>query len=416
MSKIAFMDCQSAGISGDMFLGALFDLGANQDKVTRVIELIPKFLRGCKGIEISVNKTTRCGLTATEVHVSPDEIVEHRTGKDILDATIACTKEFKISEEAKDFAVRIVRTIVDAESIVHGEHLGHTHLHEAGSADTLVDAIGSAVACEDLGLMKNCQWFCTPLAVGGGRVTFSHGTMSVPPPAVLEIAKKKNFPILGGTVESELTTPTGASIVSSLGVAFSSFLPNIKNIGVGYGAGMKDFPNLPNVLRIVTGEREPQNGRMYNLVEDSVVVLETNVDDISGEIIGQTIDVLFEKGAKDVSVIPVITKKGRPGQIIKVISNLEDAQKLARTLIDETGSLGVRLTSTPRLILKREMNTASLKIGDKSYELRIKIARDMKGKVIRMKPEFDDLKKIAKETNLPLRYLIVKVFEKFYET
>jgi hypothetical protein len=411
MSKIAFIDCQTAGISGDMFLGALLDLGADREKVTSAIELIPKFLGGCKGIEIIIDKTTKCGLTATAVRILPDETEEERTGKDILDSAIACTKELEISEEAKDFAVKIVKTILEAESKVHGENLDHIHLHEAGSADTLADAIGSAVACEDLGLMKNCQWFCTPIALGGGRVTFSHGTVSVPPPAVLEIAKKNNLPVLGGPVEFELTTPTGASIISSLGVVFSNFLPNTKIAGIGFGAGMKDFPNLPNILRIVIGEMYPQNWESYNLIEDSVVVLETNIDDISGEIVGQTIDILFEKGAKDVSVIPVITKKGRPGQIIKVISSLEDAQKLARTLIDETGSLGVRLTSTPRLILKREMNTTSITIGNKSYDLRIKIARDASGKIIQMKPEFEDLKRIAQETNLPLRYLMAKVLK-----
>ncbi len=412
MSKIAFIDCQTAGISGDMFLGALLDLGANQEKVISAIELIPKFLRDCKGIEININKTTRSGLTATQVQVSPDEKVENRTGKDILDATVNCTKELQLSEEARAFAVKIVKTIAEAESIIHGEQLDHTHLHEAGSADTLADAIGSAVACEDLGLMKNCQWFCTPLAVGGGRLTFSHGTMSTPPPAVLEIAKNNNFPIRGGPIEFELTTPTGASIVSSLGIVFTNFIPNMKNIEVGYGAGTKDFPNLPNVLRIVVGERETPNEQSFNLVEDSVVVLETNVDDVSGEIIGQTIDVLFEKGAKDVSVIPVITKKGRPGQIIKVISNPDDAQKLARTLIDETGSLGVRLTSTPRLVLKRETNITSITIGSKSYDLRIKVSRDTSGNIIRIKPEFEDLKKIAKETNLPLRHIVAKVLKK----
>ncbi|MGQ9719841.1 MAG: nickel pincer cofactor biosynthesis protein LarC [Candidatus Jordarchaeum sp.] len=410
MSKVAFIDCQAAGISGDMFLGTLLDLGANQNKITSAIELIPKFLRGCKGFDININKTIRCGLAATEVQVLSDDTAENRTGKDLLVATIACTRELNLSEETKDFAIRIVKTIVEAESKVHGEQLGHTHLHEVGSADTLVDAIGSAVACEDLGLLKNCQWFCTPVALGGGHLTFSHGAMPVPPPAVLEIAKNSNFPILGGPIETELTTPTGASIISSLDVIFSNFLPSVKNIRVGYGAGMKDFPNLPNVLRIVIGERELQNGQPYNLVEDSVVVLETNVDDISGEILGHTIDVLFEKGAKDVSIIPVITKKGRPGQIIKVISSPEDVQKLARTLMDETGSLGVRLTPTSRLILKREMNVTSINIGGKIYELRVKIARNSGGKIIRMKPEFDDLKKIAKETNLPLRYLIAKVF------
>ncbi|WXG40418.1 MAG: nickel pincer cofactor biosynthesis protein LarC [Candidatus Freyarchaeum deiterrae] len=416
MSKIAFLDCQAAGISGDMFLGALLDLGANRDKVTNAMEFIPKFLSGCKGIELIINKTTRCGLTATEVRILLDETEEERTGKDILDAVTACTKELEISEEAKDFAVKIVRTIVEAESKVHGENLDCALLHEAGSADTLADAIGSAVACEDLGLMKNCQWFCTPIALGGGLVTFSHGTVSVPPPAVLEIAKKSNFPVLGGPIESELTTPTGASIISSLGAVFSNFLPNTKIAGVGFGAGMKDFPNLPNILRIVIGESHLQNEERYNLIEDSVVVLETNIDDISGEIIGQTIDTLFEKGAKDVSIIPVITKKGRPGQIIKVISNPEDAQKLARTLIDETGSLGVRLTSTPRLILKREINTTIINVGNKSYDLRIKIARDNSGKIINMKPEFEDLKRISQETNIPLRYLMAKVLKKLDET
>jgi uncharacterized protein (TIGR00299 family) protein len=416
MSKIAFVDCQVAGVSGDMFLGALLDLGASKDKVANAIELIPKFLNGCKGIKLIVNKTSRCGLTSTEVQIIPDETVKERMGKDILDAVIACTKELEISEEAKAFAVKIVKTIVEAESQIHGENLDCVILHEAGSADTLADAIGSAVACEDLGLMKNCQWFCTPLALGGGRATFSHGTMPIPPPAVLEIAKKNSFPILGGLVESELTTPTGASIISSLGVLFSNFLPNIKIAGVGLGAGRKDFLNLPNVLRIIIGEKYPQNWESYNLVEDMVVVLETNVDDISGEIIGQTMEILFERGARDVSVIPVITKKGRPGQIIKVISSPEEVQKLARTLIDETGSLGVRLTSASRLILKRETNTTNITVGNKSYDLKIKIARDTSGKIIQMKPEFDDLKRIAQETNLPLRYILAKVLKKLYET
>lgn len=416
MNRIAFIDCQVAGVSGDMFLGALLHLGANLDKVTNAIELIPKFLNDCKGIKMIANKTTRCGLNATEARIIPDETVKERTGKDILDAVTTCTKELEISEEAKAFAVKIVKNIVEAESQVHGENLDSTILHEAGSADTLADAIGSAVACEDLGLMKNCQWFCTPLALGGGRVTFSHGTVPVPPPAVLELAKKNNFPIVGGPVESELTTPTGASIISSLGVLFSNFLPNIKIAGVGLGAGRKDFTNLPNILRIIIGEKYPQNLESHNLMEDTVVVLETNIDDISGEIIGQTIDVLFEKGAKDVSIIPVITKKGRPGQIIKVISSPEDAQKLARTLIDETGSLGVRLASTSRLILKREINTTTITVGNKSYDLRIKIAKDTSGKIIQMKPEFEDLKKIAKETNLPLKHILAKVREKLNET
>lgn len=412
MSKTAFLDCQLAGISGDMFLGALLDLGANQNKVNNALQLIPKFLNGCKGIKMIVNKTIRCGLKATEVRILPDELVKERTGKEILDAVTACTEKLEISGEARAFAVKIVKTIMETESQVHGESLDYIILHEAGSADTLADAIGSAVACEDLGLMKNCQWLCTPIALGGGQVTFSHGTVSVPPPAVLEIVRKNNFPVLGGPVESELTTPTGASIISSLGAVFSNFLPNMRVLGVGLGAGSKDFPNMPNVLRIIIGENYTQNWESYNLVVDNVVVLETNVDDVSGEVIGQTIDVLFEKGAKDVSIIPTMTKKGRPGQIIKVISSPEDAQRLARMLIDETGSLGVRLIPTSRLILKRETDTIKITIGNNSYDLRIKIAKDTRGKIVQMKPEFEDLKRIAKETNLPLREVIAKIFKK----
>ncbi len=412
MSKVAFIDCQVAGISGDMFLGALLALGASQERVVNAIEMIPKFLSGCRGIEVRISKTRRCGLEATEVRILPDETVEDRKGKDILDATVACTKELEISKRARDLAVEIVKTIIEAEAKVHGENTDQTHMHEAGSADTLADAIGSAVACEDLGLLENCEWFCTPVAVGGGTVTFSHGKVSVPPPAVLEIVKKKNFPIVGGPVEYELTTPTGASIISSLGVVFSNFLPSITNTEVGLGAGQKDFPNLPNVLRLVIGESYSQNGRSHGLLEDSVVVLETNVDDISGEMIGQTIDILFQKGAKDVSVIPVVTKKGRPGQIIKVISDPKDARKLARILIEETGSLGVRLIPTSRLILKRETRVTSINVANKSYDLRLKIARDTDDRIIRVKPEFEDLKKIAKETNLPLRYIIAKVLKK----
>jgi uncharacterized protein (TIGR00299 family) protein len=299
--------------------------------------------------------------------------------------------------------------LVDTEAKLHGHHLADAHLHEVGLVDTAAEIIGSAVAMEDLGFF-NAKIVSTPVSVGGGLFQFSHGTVSSPSPAALAIFQSKNFPIKGGPVESELATPTGAAILVNLADEVSRFYPEMAPLKVGYGAGDKEFSEMPNVLRITMG-RALDN----YLTKDQIAVLETNIDDVSGEIVGHTFERLLAEGAKDVSIIPMFTKKNRPGQIIKVIADQKDTQRLSNVLINETGTLGVRVYLCERHIVNREVCAVDLLIDGVKEPVKLKVSKNSNGEIIRIKPEYEDLKRLAEKTNKPLRELSELVISKAKE-
>jgi uncharacterized protein (TIGR00299 family) protein len=265
--------------------------------------------------------------------------------------------------------------------------------------DTAAEIIGSAVAMDDLDFF-NAKIYTTPISVGGGLFNFSHGTTSSPSPATLALFQSKNFPIKGGPIEAELATPTGAAILINLVSETTRFYPAMTPIKVGYGAGDKELHEIPNLLRIIMGKPLETN-----LTSDQIAVLETNIDDVSGEIVGYVIDRLFTEGAKDVSVIPMFTKKNRPAQIIKVIADQKDTQHLTEVLIEETGTLGVRVHYCTRHIALRDVYTINLTIAGRKETVKIKCSKTGNGKITRLKPEFEDLKQIAEKTGIPLRKL-----------
>jgi hypothetical protein len=207
--------------------------------------------------------------------------------------------------------------------------------------------------------------------------------------------------MIGGPVEFELATPTGVSLLVNLVDTAGNFYPTMKPTAIGYGAGTSDYSEAPNLLRIVTGESSDDE-----LASDIVHVLETNLDDVSGEVIGYTVEKLLEEGAKDVSIIPMFTKKNRPGQILRVIADRMDVQKLVRTLIEETGTLGIRDYHCGRHILIREIVSIDLNINEISERIRVKVARDRKGNIVQVKPEYVDVEKLAKETGRSFRALM----------
>jgi hypothetical protein len=252
---------------------------------------------------------------------------------------------------------------------------------------------------EDLGFF-DAKLVATPVSVGGGLFEFSHGTVSSPAPAALAIFQSKSFPIKGGPVESELATPTGASIMVNLTHEVSKFYPEMVPLKVGYGAGNKEFPQVANILRITMGKtlETPSN-------KDHIAVIETNVDDVSGEIVGHTVDKLLLEGAKDVSIIPMHTKKNRPGQIIKVIADQKDSQHLSDVLIAETGTLGVRVSFCERHLVNREVFAIDLTVEGVKEPVKIKVSKNSKGEIIRVKPEYEELKRLAEKTGKPLREL-----------
>jgi len=403
--QLAMIDCQLAGISGDMLLGALLDLGADSNKVVYAIESIETQAKECENLRVGIRTVKRRGFRAKKVDVEAARATEMK-GIELTELVEQCINGLKLSGKARNFASNSIRTLVNAEAKVHGEHPDEVHLHEAGQVDTPAEIVGSAVALEDLDFF-NMKVYSTPVAVGGGLLRFSHGTVSSPSLATIEILQSRGFPMVGGPVESELATPTGVSLLVNLVDEVTRFYPPIKPMATGYGAGMKDFAEMPNILRVTLGE--PLD---HDLVRDEISVLETNMDDATGEIIGHAIDKLLRVGAKDISVIPMFTKKNRPGHILKVIVDKEDVERLSRILIEETGTLGVRTYPCERRILARESIPVEVVIGDLRRTVEVKVARDSKGEIIQIKPEYDDAKRVAEETKKPLREILQLIQER----
>ncbi|MEJ2243435.1 MAG: nickel pincer cofactor biosynthesis protein LarC [Candidatus Bathyarchaeota archaeon] len=308
-----------------------------------------------------------------------------------------CTQKLDISQKAKQFASKTIHTLVEAETKIHNTSMDHTHMHEVGLVDTAAEIIGAAVALDDLGLF-DAKIYSTPVSVGGGLFKFSHGTVSSPAPATLAIFQSKQFPIQGGPIGNELATPTGAAILVNLVDEVDRFYPTMVPVKVGYGAGTKSFEGIPNVLRITVGESVD-----YGLLKEEIVVLETNVDDVTGEILGHTIELLIEEGAKDVSIISAVTKKSRPNQIIKAIVNKTDAERLSRVIMDETGTLGVRVCLCERYVINREVVELKLTVGAITEKVAVKVAKDTNGKIVRVKPEFEDVKRLANKSKKTAR-------------
>lgn len=405
--RIAVIDCQFAGISGDMFVGALLDLGADIKKIVRSMESVKACVEDCDSLKVIVRDTARHGLRAKRVEVKAVEKFDHRTGMELKAALSKCLSRLKLSRSACNFAANTLETLIKAEAKIHGENWKDVHLHEAGSVDTLADIVGTTAALEDLGLFEGTQVHAMPVAVGGGLFKFSHGTVPSPAPATIEILRTKQFMIRGGPIETELATPTGAALLVNLTDITTSTYPPMKPEAIGYGAGAKDFKETPNVLRIILGK--PLEHRFLS---DEIYVLETNLDDVTGEIIGHTMDRLLGEGAKDVSIIPMFTKKNRPGQILKIITDRQNAEHLSQILMEETGTLGVRMYPCRRHILTRETAPVEIEMKGKKERVRVKISKDREGRGIQIKPEYDDLKKWAAKTGKPLRVIREMVVKK----
>ena len=406
--RILVIDCQSSGISGDMVLGALIDLGANVDKVVSTIKSLENAEYGYKNIQIKITPVIRGEFKATQIDVT-SESTNKRRGGELVDIVEKAANNLELSPKAKRFVSKVIRTLVGTEADLHKTSFDDSHLHEVAMVDTAAEILGSAVALDDLGLF-NSKIYSTAVAVGGGTFKFSHGMVSSPAPATLAVLQSKNFPFQGGPIETELATPTGVSILVNLVDEVTRFYPPMAPLKIGYGAGAKDFAEVPAVLRLTIGM--PLDS---GIVKDEIAVLETNIDDATGEVLGYSIDKLLSEGAKDVSIIPMYTKKNRPGQIIKVIAEQKDAQHLARVLIEETGTLGVRVYFCERHIIKREFYSVNLHVMGKNETVRVKIAKNLNGEIIHIKPEYDDLKRLAEETKKPLRELSETVISRARE-
>jgi hypothetical protein len=376
------------GAAGDMILGALLGLGADKELVLRSVASVSK---------PEITNVLRAGIPATYIRTNTKKTT--RTLSEILEIISAS----EASVEAKDIAKRVFTRIQDAEACVHQTE--HVHFHEVGADDAISDILGSVSALLSLNVDAV---HILPLSTGMGTVTCSHGIMPVPAPATAEILKASNLAVTLGSFEGELCTPTGAALLATFQEVFGTTVHSGKLLSSGAGAGTRNPLDHPNILFAYIMDTGDEAG--------SVDVLETNVDDISGEVLSSVLSTMLNEGARDASVIPIVMKKGRTGYLIRVIALPRDAPRLAKILAHETGSLGVRCTPMiHRFIADRTIANKTVVINDRVYSVDVKIA-SMDGVVYSRKAEFDDLQQISDASGLPVRTVKRIVEEDVWKT
>ena len=428
--RIAYLECFS-GMSGDMFLGALVDAGVP----SRVLEDAVAALGVDARLEIS--RVVRSGISATKVDVFvngekdlPRENAEqarvpadsqhghdHPHSHDHLHADDhhhahshehshpehahehvhrglgeirELIRKTAIRDAAKKTAIAIFEALGSAEAKIHNVPIDSVHFHEVGAVDAIVDIVCAAVGLDSLGVN---QVICSSLNVGGGTVKCAHGTFPVPAPATVELLK--DAPVYSSGVQAELLTPTGAAIVKTIASRFAAF-PEMKIEKSGYGAGSRDFPGHPNVVRLTIGE--PLANLAAKTALETITLLEANLDDLNPQVFGYVMDRLLEEGALDVFGVPVQMKKNRPGTLLTVLCKPEDAAKLTQLLFAETTTLGIRRREEARQTLARRWESVPTPWG----EVRIKVA-SMNGTITNYAPEYEDCRRIAAEHHVPLK-------------
>jgi uncharacterized protein (TIGR00299 family) protein len=398
LTGIAIIDSQISGISGDMLLASLVDAGANERRIIDAILACQNFLNGSKIESVRFSKTITHGFSAMALSLEYTDSTRRRRGMDMYRSLAACCDSLDLEQRAKVFALECLKTVIVAEAFIHGEDTNQVHLDETSSVDTFADLIGCAAALQDLNLFES-RILSTKVAVGGGTVTFSHGTVPNPTSAVLEIFKGKHFILAGGQVSEEITTPTGAAILVNLASESISYYPTFTPLKIGYGSGQKIFDHLPNILRFIIGGSSLVN-KAYS---DTSCLVETTVDDISGEIIGNLIEQLSKGAVKDVIAIPGIAKKNRPAHLIRIICDHANLNNVLTTLFRETGTIGARFQEIQRLVLPRSIVTIPVNISGYDFNVRVKISRGLNAETLGVKPEFDDVKVIASTTGISVK-------------
>lgn len=411
MSKISIIDAQIAGLSGDMMLSALIDLGADKKKVIDSIYSCENIIPGSTIKDVRFEKVNSNGFTATRFYLEYKEEIQERKGIEIIKNISKSTEYLDLKPRSKSFIVDSIKTLIDAEARIHGESVDQVYLHEASSIDTFVDLIGCAIALEDLKIFDS-KILSTYISIGNGLTTFSHGTIPNPTNAILEIFKGKSF-VLTGNDQGELTTPTGAAMLVNLSSECIRYYPPFIPERIGLGAGHRKLKDRPNVLRIVIG-KDPVISYLNN---EKMCLIETNIDDLNGEIIGNLIEVLMREGARDVTIIPGITKKNRPVNIIRVLSDIAKTDSLIDKLFKETGTSGIRINEINRITLERNIIIIKVTINHSMYDVKVKITKDSSNNIINIKPEFNDLKNIANNEGSSLKAIqelvMFQIFKKF---
>jgi len=380
---IAYFDCFS-GISGDMTLGAFLDLGVPVEWLKDQLGRLP-----LAGFDICVDTVFRNGITAKSVRVQVEDDTTSRDHAQIRSLIINSPLSSNIKQMSRDIFERIAQ----AEAVIHGCTVDQVHFHEVGGIDAIVDIVGTALCMDYLGIKTV---IASHIPLGKGFVSCDHGTLPVPAPATLGILK--GVPVYGTKIPHELVTPTGAAILVTLAGSYGE-LPEMIIEKTGYGAGKRDIGSIPNLLRVIMGTGlESDTGQTSALHKDTVVVLETCIDDMNPEVFGFLMDRLFEQGALDVYWIPVFMKKNRPGTLVQVLCRRNLKEVLMDCILSETSTLGIRYYNAKRCMLTRETVIMKTAYG----EIQVKRITEPGGSV-RIVPEYEVCKNIALENKLPIR-------------
>jgi len=377
--KTLYFDC-FAGASGNMVLGALISTGVDPDALKSELANLnlPNF-------ELGVEKVDRSGILSTHIRVDIPDEKNHRHLTEIE----RIINESSLSDSVKDRSIAIFNRLAAAEASVHGIELSKVHFHEVGALDAIVDIVGSCIGFEMLGIE---QFAASKIHVGSGFVDMAHGKFPVPPPAVAELLK--DIPFYSTEIEGELITPTGAAIISTVCDSYGA-IPELTLESIGYGAGTRTYEKFPNVLRIMIGETA---GLEQAKATETLAVLETNIDDLSPQILGHFMDRALAEGALDCWFTPIQMKKNRPATLVSVLCRTADEQKFLELFYRETSTIGVRIERVERASLERDVKKVSTEYGD----IGVKTAY-AGGELVNRQPEFEDLKAAAAASGVTVK-------------
>jgi uncharacterized protein (TIGR00299 family) protein len=375
--RTLYFDC-FAGASGDMILGAMVAAGADPNYLRTQLSTLP-----VTGFGITFETVNRSGLSATFARVETAHEHKHRHLADIKQIIEGAG----LSDSVKRRAVQIFTRLAEAEARVHNEPVDHIHFHEVGALDAIVDVVGAAICFDAL---KIDRFVCSPLHVGSGMMKMAHGQFPIPPPAVSELLK--GVPFYATEIKGELLTPTGAAIITTVCNEYGP-IPQMTTEITGYGAGTRQYPDFPNVLRVLLGETGTDN-----TIEERLWMLETNLDDASPQIIGHFMDRVLELGALDCYFTPVQMKKNRPGVLLSVLCGREEKEAVMKLLFMETTTLGVRSYE----VLRRALVRSVVRVETQYGPIDVKVAQ-LNGRVVNEMPEFEQCREAAARENVPLK-------------
>jgi pyridinium-3,5-bisthiocarboxylic acid mononucleotide nickel chelatase len=374
--KTLYFDC-FAGASGDMILGALVGAGADPRALAGELQKLD-----VSNFEVTFGLADRSGIMATRAEVKTEDEKDHRH----LSTILKIIDRSRLGATVKGRAARIFTRLAEAEAKVHGIPVEKVHFHEVGAMDAIIDVVGACVGFELLGVER---FVSSPLHVGSGTVEMAHGRFPVPPPAVAELLR--DAPTYATDVRGELVTPTGAAVISTLADAYGP-APAMRVRATGYGAGKREYERFPNVLRIMIGEAEG------DAESERLLVIETNLDDVSPQIVGHVMDRAFARGALDCWFTPVQMKKNRPGVLVSILCRPRERGALTQLLFDETTTLGVRSYEVERRALERSFVSVHTEYGGVS----IKVVME-NGKPVKGTPEFEECRAMAERHGVPVR-------------